>query len=232
MEVLHDLRPRCGAVVRQLAALVLSVAIAACGDGDREGLTADSAVMQRPGTSADSTGAATVAGDSAIRDSATADSLGLQNPTLVLAADSASGDVLFRRKGKCLSCHGLDGKGIDALGPNLQDTVWLHGDGSFAFIQRTIIQGIARPKVASIGMPAFGSAQGADLPALSTALTPQEIYHISAYVYTLSHPASAVADTTPVVTDLPALRDSLLPPVPPPPGRETGVEGHTPLAGR
>ena len=214
MEVLHDLRPRCGAVVRRLTALLLGF-VAGCGGGDRQGLTADSAVLQPGATAADTSAAvlstATDSGLAPFND----DTTDLQaGPRFVLVGDSAAGDVLFRRKGKCLSCHGLAGKGIEGLGPNLQDTVWLHGDGSFAFIQRTIMEGIARPKVTGIGMPAFARAPDADASASSTTLSPEEIYHITAYVYALSHPGSAVADTTSAAAVPSPPRDTTPPPPP------------------
>lgn len=191
--------------MKHVAALCLLVA-SACGGGDRQGLTADSAVLQSGGAPADSGGGTTATGvDSNVSDTVAVDSAGLHNPTVVLAADSVTGDALFRRKGKCLSCHGLDGKGLDGLGPNLQDSVWLHGDGSFAFVHRTITEGIARPKVSNLTMPALG-----------TTLSPEEIYHIAAYVYTLSHPGSAVADTTTIVRDTSAAPPDSVVPVPPP----------------
>ena len=203
--------------MRRLAALLLLV-LGACGDNERQGLTADSAVLQSGQPAPDST-AANVGGDTVrgAGDSPTVDSVALHNPVMVLVADSVAGDELFRRKGKCLSCHGLAGKGLERLGPNLQDSVWLHGDGSFAFIRRTIIEGIARPKESNFGMPAFGRGPGADASVLSTTLAPEEIYRIAAYVYTLSHPGSAVADTTTIVPDSTAVPpDSVRPPVPPP----------------
>ena len=198
--------------MRHVAALLLLVT-GACGDRDRQGLTADSAVLQSGTAIPDTTGAPAVGVvESTATDTLNVDSIALHNPTVVLAADSVAGDELFRRKGKCLSCHGLGGKGLAGIGPNLQDSVWLHGDGSFAFVRRTIMEGIARPKEANFGMPAFGPGASA----LSTTLTPEEIYHISAYVYTLSHPGSAVADTTPVVPDTSAPARDSIPPVPPP----------------
>jgi hypothetical protein len=39
------------------------------------------------------------------------------------------------------------------------------------------------------------------MPASGTTLSPEEIYRIAAYVYSLSHPGSAVADTTFVPVD-------------------------------
>jgi mono/diheme cytochrome c family protein len=169
----------------------------ACGGDAREGLTADSAVLPMPDTTGmggidSSTLHVDSLSDSSQVDSTQSDTAGAR-PTLVLLADSAAGDVLYRRKGKCLSCHGLNGKGLDGLGPNLQDAEWLHGDGSIAFVERTIVEGVARPKASPTVMPAF-----------ATTLAPDEIYRIAAYVYTLSHPNSAVADTTrPTIDSIP-----------------------------
>ena len=232
MEVLHDLRPGCRTIVRHVAALLLLIA-GACGDGERRGLTADSAVLQPGPPSQDSASGTRGAGiDSGAVDTLTVDSIALHNPTMVLASDSVVGDELFRRKGKCLSCHGLAGKGLAGLGPNLQDSVWLHGDGSFAFIRRTIIEGIARPKEAGFGMPAFGRLPGADAATLSTTLSPEEIYHITAYVYTLSHPGSAVADTSAAARDTSGVTtDSGPPPIPPAaasPSRPASARSATP----
>ena len=176
--------------MRLPATLVIVIAAGiACGGDAREGLTADSAVVQNrePTTPASDSGTTVI--DSTAVDS-TRDSLTVALPTLVLIADSATGDVLYRRKGKCLSCHGLDGKGLSGLGPNLQDAEWLHGDGSLPFIQRTIVDGVARSKASPTVMPSF-----------ATTLTPEEVFRIAAYVYTLSHPGAAVADTTRIPID-------------------------------
>ncbi len=180
-------------------AIVVALVIA-CGGDERQGLTADSAVIQHRDSvspAAQDTGTTT---DSLIGDSAQVDSAAIAGPTFVLLADSAEGDVLYRRKGKCLSCHGLSGKGLEGLGPNLQDTEWLHGDGSIAFIQQTIVEGIARPKVSPTVMPALASI-----------LTPEEIFRIAGYVYTLSHPGSAVADTTRLPVDTLSVTDTIPP---------------------
>jgi mono/diheme cytochrome c family protein len=187
--------------------MIVAAAIA-CGGDAREGLTADSAVVQNrePTTSVSDSG--TTVTDSTTVDS-TRDSAGVALPTLVLIADSAAGDVLYRRKGKCLSCHGLDAKGLDRLGPNLQDGEWLHGDGSLPFLQRTIVDGVARPKASPTVMPSF-----------ATTLTPDEVYRIAAYVYTLSHPGAAVSDTTRIPIDTVPPIDTPPPlPSPMPPAR-------------
>ena len=180
-------------------AIVVAFTVA-CGGDVRQGLTADSAVLQHRDTIAAGNPDTSAAPDSVPGDSTRVDSAAIVGPTLVLLTDSAEGDVLYRRKGKCLSCHGLSGKGLEGLGPNLQDAEWLHGDGSIPFIQRTIVDGIARPKVSPTVMPELG-----------TILTPEEIFRVAAYVYTLSHPGSAVADTTRLPTDTVPVVDTIPP---------------------
>jgi len=209
MEVLHNLRPGCRPIVRPVAGIMLAAALA-CGGDAREGLTADSAVVQNRDSIITRVPDSSAAVDSTPADSTQLDSAAIVAPTLVLLADSAAGDVLYRRKGKCLSCHGLAGTGLEGLGANLQDARWLHGDGSIPFIERTIVEGIARPAVSPVVMPAF-----------ATTLTPEEVYRIAAYVYTLSHPGAAVADTTRVPGDTVPPIDTTPPsassPVAPPP---------------
>jgi mono/diheme cytochrome c family protein len=183
-----------------LSALV-AAAVIACTSGDRAGATVDTAVIQSKAPPTDSSVGGSIAVDSA-DSAATADSLATPTgPTFVLLADSAAGETLFRRSGKCLACHGPTGGGLQGLGADLRDADWLHGDGSLAFVQRTIRDGIARPAVSPIAMPASAST-----------LTPEEIYRIAAYVYTLSHPGSAVADTTGIVpVDTGAMADTTRP---------------------
>ena len=197
--------------------LVIAVALTmACGGDARQGLTADSAVVQHRDSVRPVEADTSTAADSVPDDSTQVDTAAIVGPTLVLLTDSAEGDVLYRRKGKCLSCHGLSGKGLDGLGPNLQDAEWLHGDGSIPFIQRTIVEGIARPKVSPTVMPALASI-----------LAPEEIVRIAAYVYTLSHPGSAVADTTRPPTDTVPVIDTIPPGGIVPPG--AGVPPQLPV---
>ena len=115
---------------------------------------------------------------------ALADSILFFTRGVVLRADSAMGDALFHGAGQCMTCHGDAAEGITNLGPNLRDSVWLHGDGSVGFIQRIILTG-AVPKEMPVVMPAF-----------ATRLSALEAFRIAAYVYTLSHPGAVVDDTT------------------------------------
>jgi len=69
----------------------------------------------------------------------------------------------------CIGCHGVDGKGNQALGaPNLTDNVWLYG-GS----QRSIMQSIAK-------------GRSGRMPMHKDFLSEAKIHLLTAYVYSLS----------------------------------------------
>jgi len=66
---------------------------------------------------------------------------------------AAEGEQLFLTTG-CIGCHGMDGKGMTALGaPNLTDDVWLYG-GDAAALKETVTNGRAGQ------MPAFQDKLG------------------------------------------------------------------------
>jgi cytochrome c oxidase cbb3-type subunit III len=84
----------------------------------------------------------------------------------------------------CAACHGVDGRGNQALGaPNLSDGVWLHGWGEQAIVA---IVNAGRSNV----MPAQGQV-----------LSPEQIKVLAAYVWSLSNsppgPASAPSGARP-----------------------------------
>jgi mono/diheme cytochrome c family protein len=169
------------------AAISVFAVMTACGDAPRE-IPADTALASPSsadsGTPGDSAGAPRHTTDTA---SATAE---LPDVRLVLAADSAAGDSIFNRRGTCFTCHGPYGTGMPNLGPDLRDQTWLHSDGSFRAILRTIRAGVAVPKASPIGMPSFEGR-----------LSEAELHRVAAYVFSLSHPGSVVADTTTVPID-------------------------------
>jgi len=71
------------------------------------------------------------------------------------AALAAEGEQLFMTTG-CVGCHGMDGKGMTALGaPDLTDDVWLYG-GDVAALKDSVAYGRAGQ------MPAFGERLGED----------------------------------------------------------------------
>ena len=91
----------------------------------------------------------------------------------------ALGDSIFHGQaagGLCYTCHGADAKGT-ALAPPLVSHKWLTGDGSFAFIQQRVTQGMPTPTAPySAAMPPMGGAQ----------LTPDQVKAVAAYVYSIS----------------------------------------------
>ncbi len=67
------------------------------------------------------------------------------------------------QKGACFACHGMDGKGMQALGSaNLTDHVWRFGKGSIDDIKYTITHGVNDPKdpaTRNAVMPKFGGGK-------------------------------------------------------------------------
>ncbi|QIL43633.1 cytochrome-c oxidase, cbb3-type subunit III [Acidovorax sp. HDW3] len=89
--------------------------------------------------------------------------------------DSLRASLGKEKFGACAACHGMDGKGNQALGaPNLTDDIWLHGWGENAIIER-INKGVTN-----------------QMPAQQGRLTDAQINVLTAYVWGLSNkPAQA-----------------------------------------
>ena len=184
------------AAARRAAAGALLLSSGACGDGVRRAdATADTATVASALATHDTlrpapgdTTVAALPGDSAAAAPAA--------PTFVLRADSAGGDSLYHGPGSCQSCHGARGEGVMPLGPALNDSLWVDGDGSLPFIAQVTLAGVAEPKNARRGMPSYASR-----------LTTAQAARIAAYVYALSHPTSVVetlpSTTTPMDTTTP-----------------------------
>ena len=90
---------------------------------------------------------------------------------------NANGAALGKAKyAVCAACHGIDGKGNQALGaPNLTDKIWLHGWGEDA-----IVEMVARGKTNV-------------MPAQVGRLTPEQIHVLANYVWSLSQTAVVAA---------------------------------------
>lgn len=91
----------------------------------------------------------------------------------------ALGDSIFHGQvagGTCTACHGQDAKGT-AVAPDLTDSKWLNGDGSYQFIVNTVTTGVPKPKEHPAPMPPKGGAT----------LTDDQVKAVAAYVYSLSH---------------------------------------------
>jgi glucose/arabinose dehydrogenase/mono/diheme cytochrome c family protein len=82
----------------------------------------------------------------------------------------------------CTGCHGADAKGTP-LAPDLTDSQWLWGNGSFASIAKTITNGVPQPKQYRSPMPPMGGAQ----------LTPDQVSALAAYIWALSHRSAATS---------------------------------------
>ncbi len=97
----------------------------------------------------------------------------------VLSLSRSPHNSLLAQLGKpkftaCAACHGVDGKGNQALGaPNLSDNVWLHGWGEDAIV-RMVNEG--RLNV---------------MPAHKDRLSDDQIRILAAYVWSLSQPVAA-----------------------------------------
>ena len=91
----------------------------------------------------------------------------------------ALGDSIFHGQvggGTCTACHGQDAKGT-AVAPDLTDSKWINGDGSYQFIVNTITNGVPKPKEHPAPMPPKGGAP----------LTDDQVKAVAAYEYSLSH---------------------------------------------
>lgn len=76
----------------------------------------------------------------------------------------------------CAACHGIDGKGNQAIGSaNLTDKIWLHGYGEAAILAM------------------INNGKTNKMPAQSDKLTPEQIHVLTAYVWGLSNRVAAPA---------------------------------------
>ncbi len=90
--------------------------------------------------------------------------------------DSIKASLGKSKFGACAACHGVDGKGNQAIGaPNLTDDIWLHGWG-----ENAIVAMINNGKVNQ-------------MPAQEGKLTESQIHVLASYVWSLSNKPGAVA---------------------------------------
>ena len=93
-----------------------------------------------------------------------------RSPNYALSLSGLDHDKRLAAAGKtkfetiCAACHGVDGKGNQALGaPNLTDDIWLHGDANLEGIKKKILYGIGGV------MPVWGPIIGEDRARLAAA---------------------------------------------------------------
>ncbi len=90
--------------------------------------------------------------------------------------DSVAAQLGKAKFGACAACHGLDGKGNQALGaPNLTDKVWLHGWGEEAIVAQ------------------INNGRTNMMPAHEQRLSPEQIQVLAAYVWSKSNSGTAGA---------------------------------------
>ncbi len=76
-----------------------------------------------------------------------------------------------------MACHGTDAKGIPNLGADLTDQEWIHSDGSFEGILKSIIDGVTSDKsTTSTVMPPKGGSR----------ISPEQLKAVAAYVWSIS----------------------------------------------
>ncbi|UCF39537.1 MAG: c-type cytochrome [Gemmatimonadota bacterium] len=101
-----------------------------------------------------------------------------ERPEAVTPEAVSQGEGLFKGAGLCSACHGASAKGIPNLGANLTDDEWLHSDGSFDGILKSITEGISADKSSSgTVMPPKGGS----------ALSDSQLKAVAAYVWSLSN---------------------------------------------
>jgi cytochrome c oxidase cbb3-type subunit 3 len=84
--------------------------------------------------------------------------------------DSLRASLGKAKFGACAACHGMDGKGNQAIGaPNLSDKVWLHGWGEEAIVAM------------------INNGKTNQMPAQKDRLTDSQIHVLTAYVWGLSN---------------------------------------------
>ncbi len=101
------------------------------------------------------------------------------DPATITPAMIALGDSLFHGligATSCQACHGPDGAQA-TVAPNLVDSAWLHSDGSWEGIYKTVVSGVMAPKQYQSVMPPYGG-----IP-----MTEERTRAVAAYVYSLSH---------------------------------------------
>lgn len=101
------------------------------------------------------------------------------DPATITPAMLAQGDSLFHGligATSCQACHGADAA-QGTVAPVLTDSEWLHSDGSWEGIYKTVQAGVSQPKKFTSMMPPDGG-----IP-----MTEEHRRAVTAYVYKLSH---------------------------------------------
>jgi cbb3-type cytochrome c oxidase subunit III len=167
-----------------MLAVVAAFGLTACG-GDANGSNAEEAVAEAKEAISDAGDAVEKAADD-VKDAMdeageavaeAVDAIKQEMPEGVTKETIAKGKAVYEGPGICSSCHGPAGKGIPSLGANLTDSEWLHSDGSYAGITKTVMEGVT----------AQASSSGVPMPAKAgTNISDDDVKAVAAYVWTLS----------------------------------------------
>ncbi|CAN5774745.1 hypothetical protein BH23GEM10_BH23GEM10_11210 [soil metagenome] len=87
----------------------------------------------------------------------------------------AAGDGIFNGIATCHACHGQRAAG-GPLAPALNESDWIHIDGSFDSIVQIIAAGVPAPQQFPAPMPPMGGS----------ALSDEQVRQVAAYVYAIS----------------------------------------------
>jgi mono/diheme cytochrome c family protein len=167
-------------------ALVFALGLSACG-GDANGNSANEAVASTPEASAqvadDEGSAIEKAADDVVEfaEKTGEDIAGVFSkqdlPEGVTKEMVAQGKTVYSGAGICSSCHGPAGAGVPSLGADLTDAEWLHSDGTYEGVVKTVMEGVtAQASSSGIPMPAKGG----------TKISDDDANAVAAYVWTLS----------------------------------------------
>jgi mono/diheme cytochrome c family protein len=151
-------------------ALVFAFGLSACG-GDANGNSADEAVAKSGDAATEAVDAATDAVAEAV------ETIEQELPEGVTVEMVEQGKAIYGGPGICSSCHGPAGAGIPSLGANLTDSEWLHSDGNYDGVTKTVMEGVtAQASSSGVPMPAKGG----------TNISDDDVKAVAAYVWTLS----------------------------------------------
>ena len=151
-------------------ALVFALGLSACG-GDANGNSANEAVAKSVDDAVEAVDEANEAVAEAV------EMTEQELPEGVTVEMVAQGKSVYSGAVICSSCHGPAGAGVPSLGADLTDAEWLHSDGTYEGVVKTVMEGVtAQASSSGIPMPAKGG----------TKISDDDANAVAAYVWTLS----------------------------------------------
>jgi mono/diheme cytochrome c family protein len=158
-------------------ALVFAFGLSACG-GDANGNAAEEAVAKSVDAAAEAVDAANDAiAEAGEKVAEAVETIKQELPEGVTIEMIEQGKAVYGGAGICSSCHGPAGAGIPSLGADLTDSEWLHSDGSYDGVVKTVMEGVtAQASSTGVPMPAKGG----------TNISDDDAKAVAAYVWTLS----------------------------------------------